>query len=124
MDFPHHFLFHATDRGARIRGFAGEVAKYECIFTKFRGYEAGHCGGVHGVEGIWIEMLWYETVLFNQVGNHIPLASITDRAGHQRLNQPPIQVFVGRVKYLFQEPVGFFQFVPEEQVGLAKFEFL
>ena len=60
--------------------------------------------------------------VFNQIDEHVPLPTVGKRLGEQPLDQTTVQGFVAGFQDAFEKKVGFFQFVPEHEMGLREFK--
>lgn len=55
-----------------------------------------------------------QSIFGNQIGQHIPLSTVTDRISEKPLHQTSTKILISSFDGLFQKPVGLFQLIEEE----------
>ena len=74
--------------------------------------------------GLGVSGLGHNAVLLDEVAQHIPLAAVVYGGGEQVGHQAATDGLVQRIEDALKEVVGFFQLIPEEEVGLRELKSL
>ena len=97
-----------------------QLAQDAGILPQLLGQRQIHLAAAGRSLGLGVSGRGHHAVLLDQIAEHIPLAAVVHR-GHQQIgHQTAIGGLVQRVEDALEEVVGFFQLIPEKEVGLRE----
>ena len=97
-----------------------QLAQDAGILPQLLGQRHIHLAAAGRSLGLGVSGLGHHTVLLDQIAEHIPLAAVVHRSHQQIGHQTAIGGLVQRVEDALEEVVGFFQLIPEKEVGLRE----
>ena len=118
-----HLVQHLGLAGAQgVEGlpFPVQLAQDAGVLPQFLGQGRIHLAAGGGGFGLRVGRLGHHAVLFDQAAQHIPLAAIAHGRGEQVGHQTAAGGLLQRFENAFEEVVGFFQLIPEEEVCLRE----
>lgn len=115
----HDRLVGRDDR-RRHRHAVAHVAQRQRVLAQLGLDDAVEDARVLRVPAVRIQALRHQAVLFHQVVHHVPLAAVRDDVAQQPLHHAALEVLLGRLHNLLEEPVGLFELVPVEEVCLGQ----
>ena len=81
-----------------------------------------HGIGVGGLIGLIEHVLGNHTVLFHNIGKHIPLAAVMHAGLKNEGDGSVVRCTVCRVEHALQEIIGALEFIPERKIALRQFK--
>lgn len=115
-----HVHFIRANDGRRDRSPVDQAAQLQRKLAELGLDDAVEDARVLCVPAVRVQALRHEAILLDEVVHHVPLAAVRNKIPEQPLHDAAVEVVLGRLDNLLEEPVGLFELVPVEEVGLGQ----